>query len=59
MIIPAELWDFVKMAVGGYAVFILNRADRNQRELFKRIRAIELVCAGQHGNKRITDNENS
>lgn len=49
MNIPPEVWDLIKMAVGGYAVFILNRSDRNQRELFKRIRAVELVCARMHG----------
>lgn len=63
MNIAPEIWEIIKMAVGGYAVFILNRADRNQREMFKRIRSIELFCAGQHGvghvHKRESDNEDS
>lgn len=64
MIVPTELWDLLKIMIGGYAIFILNRSDRNQRELFKRIRAVELVCAAQHGvpgvhaHKRESDYEN-
>ena len=49
MNIPPEVWDLLKMAIGGYAVFLLNRSDRNQRELFRRLRAVELTCASQHG----------
>ena len=64
MNIQPEVWDVIKLGLAGYGVFLLNRSDRNQRELFKRIRAVELVCAAQHGvpgvhvHKRETD-ENS
>lgn len=60
MNIPAEVWDLIKLAVGAYGVFLLNRSDRNQRELFKRLRAVELTCASQHGvhvHRRETDED--
>lgn len=49
--IDPELWRLVEILVGGYAVFILNKTDRSQRELFRRLRAVELVCAANHGIK--------
>lgn len=49
MNIPAETWDLIKMLVAGYYIFVLNRSDRNQREIFRRLRVVELKCASQHG----------
>lgn len=62
MNIPAEIWSMFQALAIGYGLFVLNRSDRNQRELFKRIRAVELVCASTHGghlHKRETDNEDT
>lgn len=60
MQISPEVWDVIKLCAGAYFVFILNRTDRNQRELFKRLRAVELICAANHGLKLKGDgDENS
>lgn len=49
MNISPELWDLIKTACVGYFLYVLNKTDRNQRELFKRIRSVELMCARTHG----------
>lgn len=59
-----EIWDILKILIGGYAIFLLNRSDRNQRELFRRLRSLELTCAAQHGvgvhvHRRESDSENT
>lgn len=49
MNISPEFFDLLKIVVGGYLVFVLNRTERIQRELFRRIRALELAHAANHG----------
>lgn len=48
-ITPEMLGNLVVALVAAYATIILNRTDRNQRELFKRMRKLEIKCAGHHG----------
>lgn len=50
MNISPEVWDTAKLCFGLYGAFLLNRSDRNQRELFRRIRNVELACAANHGH---------
>jgi SOS response regulatory protein OraA/RecX len=38
----------MKILGAAYAIFILNKTDRSQRELFKRLRALELSHAVNH-----------
>jgi hypothetical protein len=46
--IDPAIWDIVKILGAAYAVFILNKTDRSQRELFKRLRALELSHMANH-----------
>lgn len=55
MTIPPEIWRLIELLVVAYAVFILNKTDRNQRELFRRLRVVELKCAANHGIKAKDD----
>jgi hypothetical protein len=57
MQISPEAWDLLKLGFIAYMTFILNRSDRNNRELFKRITRIEVTCAAHHGNKGKTDED--
>lgn len=58
MNISPEIWEIGKALLVAYVVFVLNKTDRNQRELFKRLRSVELECAGNHGlRRRKTDTE--
>lgn len=61
MNISPETWDMIKLIGGAYLVFCLNRSDRNMRELFKRLRVLELTCAKTHGiiGPKVTDDEDS
>lgn len=48
MQIDPAIWDIMKILGAAYAIFILNKTDRSQRELFKRLRALELSHAVNH-----------
>lgn len=57
MMIDPQVLDIVKLLAGAYFVFCLNKTDRNQRELFKRLRAVELACAANHRHLGIKDTD--
>lgn len=44
-----EFWDVVKIIGGAYLVYVLNQSSRNHEEMFRRIRALELAHAANHG----------
>lgn len=57
MNIPAEILDLIKVAAWGYMLFVMQRADRTQREIFRRLRQVELICAANHGLVRGVDED--
>ena len=49
MEISPQTWDFVRMVLVAYIVYLLNKHDKNMTELFKRITAVEVNCARNTG----------
>lgn len=50
MEITPQFWELLKMLLVAYTVYLLNKHDRNQNELFKRITAVEINCARNSGS---------
>ena len=57
----SQIWDFARLTLVAYIVFAMNKNDRDHREaqlqsgalfkdLFSRIRKIEIRCASNHGH---------
>jgi len=47
--IPVEIWDLIKIALSTGGAFVLFKIDRNQSELFTRLRDIETAFSELKG----------
>ncbi len=63
-----QMWDFAKLAIVAVIAFMLAKTDRDHRDaqkqsaelfkdLFSRVRKVEIKCAGNHPHHRREDDE--